>query len=117
MLNLNLIQSLKAMTANGLPFMDGKEKMDLPKNQLITITEYGFMEGEDGEFVVIVTKEYPNYFMFGGMVLTNKMKQVDEGFTDEQKHEILNMGIELVCTEKLSKAKRKYTNVEFFPNH
>ncbi len=43
------------MTANGLPFMDGKEKMELPKNQLITITEYGFMEGEsnDSKWVTI----------------------------------------------------------------
>ena len=98
-----------------LPFMEGREKgetKDLVGN-VTTITEYGFLPNEKGgQFAVFTVKERPDKFYFGGMVITDQLAQLEaEGY-----HEAINAeGLPMLMTEKKSKNKMTYTNVEFFP--
>ncbi|MEE0930470.1 MAG: hypothetical protein UIM53_05675 [Acutalibacteraceae bacterium] len=98
-----------------LPFMDGREKGDAKElvGQVSTITDYGFLAGEDGrEYVAFITKERTKTFYFGGTVLTDQMQQLEaEGYREE----IITEGLPMLMTEKKSKNNRSYINVEFYP--
>ena len=117
MMNLqDLISRAKEVTASGLPFMEGKEKAELSMGEILNIDNYGYLEGEQGEFVVFTTKEYKDKFFFGSTVLTSKMKELDEVFKDDEMAKLLENGIEVVFEEKRSRNKRDYKNVTFFPS-
>lgn len=98
-----------------LPLMDGREKGET--NDLIgtvnTICDYGFLPNENGEpYAVFIVKERGGKFYFGGQVLTDRLFQLDaEGYHDA----IVEEGLPILLTEKKSKNKRSYTNVEFYP--
>lgn len=98
-----------------LPFMEGREKGDSKEllGQVSTITDYGFLKGDDNrEYVAFITAERAKKFYFGGTVLTDQMQQLEaEGYHDE----IVNEGLPMLMTEKRSKNGRTYTNVEFYP--
>ena len=98
-----------------LPFMDGREKGDTDElvGQVSTITDYGFLKGEDDrEYVVFIVAERSGVFYFGGTVLTDQMQQLEaEGYHDE----IIEDGLPMLMTKKQSKNKRTYVNVEFYP--
>ena len=98
-----------------LPFMDGREKGDTKElvGQVTTICDYGFLNGEDDrEYVVFIVSERSDKFYFGGTVLTDQMQQLEaEGYHDD----ILAEGLPMLMTEKKSKNKRTYVNVEFYP--
>lgn len=98
-----------------LPFMDGREKGDAKElvGQITTISDYGFLKGDDGsDYVVFITKERSKTFYFGGTVLTDQMQQLEaEGYHDD----IINEGLPMLMTEKKSKNNRSYVNVEFYP--
>ena len=98
-----------------LPFMDGREKGDAKElvGQVTTIIDYGFLKGDDGrDYVAFITKERTGTFYFGGTVLTDQMAQLEaEGYRDE----ITSEGLPMLMTEKKSKNKRTYVNVEFYP--
>lgn len=98
-----------------LPFMDGREKGDAKElvGQVSTIADYGFLKGDDGrEYVVFIVKERSKTFYFGGTVLTDQMQQLEaEGYHDD----IIAEGLPMLMTEKQSKNKRSYINVEFYP--
>ena len=98
-----------------LPFMEGREKGDT--KELIatvnTIREYGFLPNEKGEvYACFIVDERPDKFYFGGMVLTDQLTKLeDEGYHEE----IVKEGLPVLMTEKKSKNKMTYTNVEFYP--
>ena len=100
-----------------LPFMEGRDKGESSEliGNVSTICDYGFLTDRDkGEqYVVIITKERPTKFYFGGTVLTDRMVQLDtEGYHDA----IIEEGLPVLLTEKKAKkGGRTYTNVEFFP--
>ena len=97
-----------------LPFMDGREKGDAKElvGQITTISDYGFLTGDNGDYVVFITKEHSSKFYFGGGVLTDQMQQLEaEGYRDE----IIADGLPMLLTEKKSKNNRTYVNVEFYP--
>ena len=98
-----------------LPFMDGRDKGDAKElvAQITTITEYGFLNGDDGrEYVVFIVKEHSKKFFFGGTVLTDQLRQLEtEGYHDT----IVEEGLPMLMTEKKSKNNRSYINVEFYP--
>lgn len=98
---------------NGLPFMVGKEKDVITMNEVLTIKEYGFLTGDDGEFICFTTKEYQDKYFFGGSVLTEKMKKIELTFTKEEIQEVIDEGLQIICEEKKSKNNRKYVSVEF----
>lgn len=98
-----------------LPFMDGRNKGE--SRELIgtvnTIEEYGFLPNDKGgQYVVFTVRERPGKFYFGGMVLTDQMLQLEaEGY-----HDAINAeGLPMLMTEKKSRNKMTYTNVEFYP--
>ena len=98
-----------------LPFMEGREKGDTKDllGTVNTITEYGFLPNEKGEvYACFIVKERPKHFYFGGMVLTDQLLKLEQ----EGYHEAINTeGLPVLMTEKKSKNKMTYTNVEFFP--
>lgn len=98
-----------------LPFMEGRDKGDAKEivGQVTTIADYGFLTGEEGhDYVVFIVKERTDKFFFGGTVLTDQLQQLEaEGYHDT----IVSEGLPMLLTEKKSKNKRSYVNVEFYP--
>lgn len=98
-----------------LPFMEGREKGDTKElvGQVSTIADYGFLRGDDGhDYAVFITRECSKSFYFGGTVLTDQLQQLEaEGYHDA----IIEEGLPMMLTEKQSKNKRSYINVEFYP--
>jgi hypothetical protein len=108
-----------------LPFMENKEKGDMERLQggTFTINEYGFLKdtskGKEKEYVCFTVKEDPQNFYFGGQVLTENLKQLE----DEGYHEtIVKEGLPTLFEKKKSKNKdpetgifMTYTNTTFFP--
>lgn len=108
-----LRERLLSEMSNGLPFMEGKEKADNILGENLHIMDYGFLTGDDGEFIAYTVEEYPENFFFGGSVLTERFKHIESVFTEDEIAELLNEGIEIKLVQKTSKNKRKYVSVEF----
>lgn len=98
-----------------LPFMEGRDKADVKElvGQVSTIADYGFLKGDNGtDYVVFIVKERAKTFYFGGQVLTDQLQQLEaEGYHED----IVSEGLPMLLTEKQSKNKRGYINVEFYP--
>lgn len=124
MLNINeIIAKAKEVTLTGLPFMEGREKGDLNDliNTTVVIKDYGYMEdvdknGEVKEYASFIIEENDKEFFFGGQVLTDNLKKLDEVLTDKELEQLLENGIPVVLGKKKSKNKREYTTCNFFPN-
>ncbi len=112
-MKLSLKERLISELNNALPFMVGKEKDVIELGEKITIIDYGFLTGEDGEFICFLDRNHEGKFFFGGSILTEKFKQIENNFTTDEIQELLNEGIDIICEEKKSKNKRKYISVEF----
>lgn len=116
MKNINeLLSKVKQITSSGLDFMEGKTKLEIKDilGQILTVAEYGFLEGDEGEYVVIAVREYPNNFLYGSSVVTQAFKQLDENFSKEDIQEIINYGLMFRLEECISKNKRKYIKIKF----
>lgn len=100
---------------NLLPFMEGREKGELDRlvNEKMTIKDFGFMTDEkEKEYVAFVVEEDPQHFYFGGQVLTDNMKELEaDGYGDAIRKE----GLPVLLGKKMSKSKREYTTVTFYP--
>jgi hypothetical protein len=98
-----------------LPFLDGREKGQLKGligNQ-VTINQFGFLmdNTKNEEYVAFTIVEDEKRFYFGGMVLTDQLKTLEnEGFRGE----IEKDGLPALFTEKKGK-KHTYTDVKFYP--
>lgn len=113
-----LINEVTEITNSGLPLMEGKEKLEIKGDILnlkVTVDEYGYLEGDEGEYVVISLKEYPKHFIYGSSVVTQAFKTLDEKLTNEELTYLLEKGLTFKLTEVMSKNKRKYTKITFFP--
>lgn len=121
MMNIDLLKVLaKEITASGLPFMEGKEAIEdkgVILNNTLTVDDYGFLEGEDGEYVVIAIKEYPQNFIFGGSIVTEAFKKLESKVSEEGIKELIDYGLTFKLEESISKNKRKYTKITFFPEN
>lgn len=115
----NIIAQIKGITASGLPFMEGLEKGETQEilGQIVNVDEFGFMNGDDGEYVVFTIKENEDNFFFGSTVVTSAFKQLDANIQPEVLKEILELGLPIKLTERQSKSKRKYIKVDFYPNN
>ena len=109
---LELIKKAQEITASGLPFMEGKEKVELEDGSLYVVKNYGYLESEDGEFVVLADD---TTFAFGGSVITDTFKKLDATLDGTEIAELLADGIEIGIKKKKSKNKRDYTTCELFP--
>lgn len=121
MMNINeLMNKVQEITNSGLPFMDGKEKLEVKGNVLntiLTVDEYGFLNGEEGDYVVIALKEYPSNFIYGSSVVTQAFKGLEEKLTIDELAYILEQGLTFKLSEMVSKNKRKYIKITFFPKN
>lgn len=100
-----------------LACMKGRDKGEtFPTGSPVTIVDYGFLPGDDGDYVVLVFAEFVDKFFFGGSVVTDKIKELDKDLTDDERKELEKDGLPVLFTEKQSKNKRKYVTVEFFPD-
>lgn len=120
MMNINdLINQAKEVTASGLPFMEGKEPIKVEGNILnntLTVDEYGYLEGDDGEYVVIALKEYPKHFIYGGSVVTDAFKKLEGKVGIDNIAKLIEHGLTFKLSELISSKKRKYIKISFFPN-
>lgn len=109
----NLKNRVKELSTK-IEFMDSREKGDFSEliRKTVTISDYGFLHDEDKEYIVFTVEEDKKNFYFGGVILTEQMKQLDEdGFHDD----IVKEGLPVKFDTKKSKGKREYTTVEFYP--
>ena len=119
MINQNIIAQIKGITSTGLPFMEGLDKGETAEilGQTVNVIEYGYMNGDDGEYVVFIVKENEEHFYFGSTVVTSAFKQLDATIQPEVIKEILELGLPIKLSERQSKTKRKYIKVDFYPNN
>ena len=100
--------------SNALPFMEGRDKGNLNtiKEKPVTIIDYGFLGDGNDEYVGFIIDEDPNNFYFGGMVLTENLKALDnEGFGLD----IRTNGLPVMFNDKTGKNNRTYTSVTYYP--
>lgn len=109
----NLREKVKELIFT-LPLMEGKEKGDIDDlmDKVVTINGYGFLQGDTGNYAVFTVKEDDENFYFGGMVITDALEEL-EG--DGYRSEILQDGLPIRLSKKMSKNKRNYTSCEFYP--
>ena len=101
-------------SGKSIKFMEGKEKgetLELLDKDYVTLRDFDFINGNNGEYAVFIVDELPEYFFFGGQLLTEWLK----GFSEEEKAELQNTGFKAVFSERKSdKSKRKYISVKPF---
>lgn len=114
-INVNSIinQIKKEHEVQGIPFMEGRTLSTMEVGRIYTINDFGFINGDKGEYVVVSTKEDEKVFYFGGMVLTQLMKDIEKNYTDEQVSALMGHGLQIRIDKVKAKAsKRLYTKVE-----
>jgi hypothetical protein len=104
---------LKKNNGGGIPFMEGREKGDMKGliGKTVTIDDFGFIAGDDGDFVVFKVKEDPKRFYFGGSVLTDGLQDLSLA----EAVEVRESGLPVRFTEKKSKKGRTYIATEYYP--
>lgn len=95
------------------PLMEGREKGNLGDitGVQVHITDYDFLEGDDGNYAVFIIEENSELFFFGSSVLTEYLVNLDE---NGYKETIQAEGLPVTLTKKKSKNKREYYAVELF---
>ena len=98
-------------SGKSIKFMEGKEKgetLELLDKVYVTLRDFDFINGNDGEYAVFIIDEIPDNFFFGGTVLTRWLKTLSE----EEKAELQADGYKVTFSERKSKkTKRKYISV------
>lgn len=108
---MSLADKKKAFKGKTIDFMNGREAgktADLIGNE-VTITDIDIIKSRKDEYAVFIIKQDEKHFYFGGAVLTNFVKTLDETDFDEIRKDGLLV--------KFSRAKSQdgftYTNVDF----
>lgn len=96
----------------GVPFMDGAEKQNINTvfGQELHIIDFGFINGDNGEFGVIQFAEHPGKFFFVNQIATEMLREVR---ADDKRDELANEVI--VFEQRTSQNGRDYVTF-FFPN-
>lgn len=112
---MSLREKAESMNSGkGIEFMSDRTKGDTDEliDRVLTIRDYAFINGDDGEYVVFIVDEVKDKFYFGGKVLTTNMKE----FTEDEHNEIKENGLPTAFySRKAKKGNREYTAVEFYP--
>ena len=100
-------------SGKGIEFMDKRTKGETEEllDKVVTIRDYAFIEGTEGEYAVFIIDENDEKFYFGGKVITDNLK----AFTEEEHEELIKEGLPTLFSQRTSKSKRKYISVEFYP--
>lgn len=95
----------------GIPFMEGREKGSLKDvhGQDLHIIDFGFINGEDGEYAVMMFAEDDAHFYFGNSIITSMLHTIDE---DGMREELKEQPVQF--EERTSRnGKRQYTTYRF----
>lgn len=98
----------------GIDFMDGRKKGEVKElnGKIVEVIDYDFLKGDDGDYIVFITRQDPVHFYFGAMVMTDNFKKFDEA----DKKEIQKEGIPIFLEEKKNKkGNRTYQAITFYP--
>lgn len=110
----------KTFEMEGIPFMEGRTLAKDFKDILgvvVKITDYGFINGDDGEYTVFIVEDNDKEFYASGKVLTQDLHTLEESIgVDEFKAAVKEEGLEVLFGRKKSKNNREYTTVKLFPN-
>lgn len=104
----------KEFTAQ-LPIMTGRTKGEASEliGQVVTIRDYGFLQGDTGEYGVFILDDYPEEFFFAGSVLTEQLQEMEK---DGYHADIVADGLPMALVTRKSKKGRDYTGVIFYPD-
>lgn len=63
----------------GVPFMEGRDKGDKSEilDRPLHIVDFGFINGNDGKFAVMLFAEIPDKFYFGNSIVTEMLEAVE----------------------------------------
>lgn len=110
----------KTFEMEGIPFMEGRTLAKDFKDILgvvVKITDYGFINGDDGEYTVFIVEDNDKEFYASGKVLTQDLHTLEEQIgVEEFKAAVKEEGLEVLFGRKKSKNNREYTTVKLFPN-
>lgn len=113
---MNLKEKMLGLNSNeGIVFMKGRTKGEIAEilGTPVTIRDFDFLDGQDGEYVVFIVDEVKDTFFFGGSVLTKNLQVISE----EEKEDVKKNGLPVLLYEaKSKKSGRKYTAVKFYPD-
>ena len=101
----------------GIPFMEGRTKTDIPVNEGLHLKDYGFIEGDDGAFAVMLFEEYPDNFMFGNSIVTNCITTIEEDMGSKEQALSLLAGASMKFSKRTSRRGREYMSVEFIEDN
>lgn len=77
-------------------------------NQVVHIDHYGIVNGRRGDYTILHVREYPQFFYFGGEIITNVLKEVDK----DGMHEALKQE-DIIFTVKQSSNGNDYIAIQF----
>lgn len=110
----------KTFEMEGIPFMEGRTLAKDFKDILgvvVKITDYGFINGDDGEYTVFIVEDNDKEFYASGKVLTQDLHTLEGQIgVEEFKSAVKEEGLEVLFGRKKSKNNREYTTVKLFPN-
>ena len=97
-----------------IKFMEGRTKGELEeiKDKNLTINNFAFLKNEEGEYAVFTVAEIPDSFYFGGLVITENLKKIEE---EGLKEEVEKEGLPVLISQRKSKNKKLYYAIEFYP--
>lgn len=94
----------------GIPFMEGREKGATSDilGETLHIVDFGFINGDNGEYSVFMVAEHENTFYFGNQVITDMLREIQK---DGMEAELAKQDI--VFEERTSKKGRPYIAFRF----
>jgi hypothetical protein len=101
----------------GIPFMDGRIKVDIPVGKGLHLKDYDFIKGDDAPFAVMLFEEYPENIMFGNSIVTEAIKTIEKDMGSKEQALNLLAGVSMKFTKRTSKRGRDYMSVEFIEDN
>lgn len=102
----------KKFQTNSTIDLEGKTqlKKDDILDNVFTIIDYSFARTSNGETSVILFKETPDNFLFGGKVITNLLKDIDN--EPDAVKALKEEGLKVRFFNSTSRSGKDYINVE-----
>lgn len=99
----------------GVPFMDGATKFNVRNivGETVHLCDYGFIEGEKGEFIVMAFREYPSCFAFGNSIMTGDIREMEQDFGSKDAVLEVLAKVAITFEFKTSKKNREYIAPHF----
>jgi len=91
----------------------GGQRGDFDKllDTITTIKDFQIVSGDFGEYITFKTEEPETYYSTGGGVVVRKFKELKDDIED-----IRTEGLPVRFVERISKNKRTYKDVIFYPD-